>query len=134
MNNFTFNIPTEIRFGKGQISCLPEELSQYGNRVLLTYGGGSIKRSGLYDKVKELLKDFEVYELGGIEPNPKLKYVVTGAMLCKEKVIDVIFDILAVESVPAVKETVESSGEYKVIYFLFGLLVGSIHEKVMERR
>ena len=134
MNNFTFNIPTEIRFGKGQISCLPEELSQYGKRVLLTYGGGSIKRSGLYDKVKELLKDFEVYELGGIEPNPKLKYVVTGAMLCKEKVIDVIFDILAVESVPAVKETVESSGEYKVIYFLFGLLVGSIHEKIMERR
>ena len=58
MNNFTFNIPTEIRFGKGQISCLPEELSQYGKRVLLTYGGGSIKRSGLYDKVKELLKDF----------------------------------------------------------------------------
>ena len=93
MNNFTFNIPTEIRFGKGQIYCLPEELSQYGKRVLLTYGGGSIKRSGLYDKVKELLKDFEVYELGGIEPNPKLKYVVTGAMLCKEKVIDVILAV-----------------------------------------
>ena len=93
MNNFTFKIPTEIRFGKGQISCLPEELAKYGRRVLLTYGGGSIKRSGLYDNVIALLKDFEIYELGGIEPNPKLKSVEAGAEICKEKAIDVILAV-----------------------------------------
>lgn len=59
MNNFTFHIPTDIRFGKDQIQCLPEELAKYGKKVLLVYGGGSIKRSGLYDKIRELLKDFE---------------------------------------------------------------------------
>lgn len=44
-----------------------------GNKVLLAYGGGSIKRLGLYDKVKELLKDFEIHELGGIEPNSQIQ-------------------------------------------------------------
>ena len=56
MNNFTFHIPTDIRFGKDQIQCLPEELAKYGKKVLLVYGGGSIKRSGLYDKIRELLQ------------------------------------------------------------------------------
>ena len=93
MNNFTFNIPTEIRFGKGQISCLPEELSKYGKRILLTYGGGSIIKSGLYYNVKNLLEEFEVYELGGIEPNPKLTSVEAGARLCKDNSIDVILAV-----------------------------------------
>ena len=55
MNNFNLCVPTDIRFGKGQIECLPGELRKYGSRVLLVYGGGSIKRSGLYDKVIQLL-------------------------------------------------------------------------------
>lgn len=93
MNNFAFNIPTDIRFGRNQIECLPEELKKYGNRVLLVYGGGSIKRNGLYDKVIALLKDFEVYELSGIEPNPKLSSVEAGAKLCKEHEIDVILAV-----------------------------------------
>ena len=93
MNNFTFNIPTEIRFGKGQISCLPEELSKYGKRILLTYGGGSIIKSGLYYNVKNLLEEFEVYELGGIEPNPKLTSVEAGARICKDNSIDVILAV-----------------------------------------
>ena len=83
MNNFTFNIPTDIRFGKDQIQCLPDELAKYGKRVLLVYGGGSIKRSGLYHKIMELLKDFEVFELSGIEPNPKLSSVEKGTEICK---------------------------------------------------
>ena len=90
MNNFTFHIPTDIRFGKDQIQCLPEELAKYGKKVLLVYGGGSIKRSGLYDKIRELLKDFEVSELPGIEPNPKLTSVEKGTAICKEKGIQVI--------------------------------------------
>ena len=93
MNNFKFNIPTDIRFGKGLIECLSEELSKYGSKVLLTYGGGSIKRTGLYDKVKSLLSSFEVYELSGIEPNPKLSSVREGAKICKEKGIDVILAV-----------------------------------------
>lgn len=93
MNNFTFKIPTDIRFGKGQVECLPEELSKYGKKVLLTYGGGSIKRTGLYDTIMKLLDGFEVYELSGIEPNPKLTSVEEGAKLCKEHDIDVILAV-----------------------------------------
>lgn len=93
MNNFTFHIPTDIRFGKDQIQCLPEELEKYGKKVLLVYGGGSIKRSGLYDKIRDLLKDFEVSELSGIEPNPKLTSVEKGAAICKEKGIQVILAV-----------------------------------------
>lgn len=93
MNNFTFNIPTDIRFGKNQVECLPEELAKYGKKVLLVYGGGSIKRTGLYDKIVELLKDFDVYELSGIEPNPKLTSVEAGAQICKEYDVDVILAV-----------------------------------------
>ena len=93
MNNFTFHIPTDIRFGKDQIQCLPEELEKYGKNLLLVYGGGSIKRSGLYDKIRDLLKDFEVSELSGIEPNPKLTSVEKGAAICKEKGIQVILAV-----------------------------------------
>lgn len=93
MNNFTFHIPTDIRFGKNQIECLPEELIKYGNKILLVYGGGSIKKTGLYDKVKQLLKDFEIYELPGIEPNPKLSSVRKGVQLCKEHDIDIVLAV-----------------------------------------
>ena len=93
MNNFTFHIPTDIRFGKDQVECLPEELSKYGKRVLLVYGGGSIKRNGIYDKLIDLLSDFEVSELSGIEPNPKLSSVEKGAAICKEKDIQVILAV-----------------------------------------
>lgn len=93
MNNFKFWVPTDIRFGKGQIECLPEELSKYGKKVLLVYGGGSIKRTGLYDNICKLLKDFEVYELQGIEPNPKIESVRKGVEICKEQDIDIILTV-----------------------------------------
>ena len=94
IDNFTYQTPTELIFGKGVIKDLPEVLARYGKRVLLTYGGGSIKKMGLYDRVKELLRDFTVVELGGIEPNPKYDpSVVTGAKLCKENAIDVILSV-----------------------------------------
>ena len=93
MNNFNFCVPTDIRFGRDQIECLPEELKKYGKRVLLVYGGGSIKRTGLYEKVQTLLKEFEIYELSGIEPNPKLSSVRKGVELCKEHKIDVVLAV-----------------------------------------
>lgn len=93
MYDFEFCTPTKVLFGKGKIERLPAELGAYGKRVLLCYGGGSIKRIGLYDKIKELLKDFEVFELSDIQPNPKLDSVEKGAKLCKEHKIDVILAV-----------------------------------------
>ena len=93
MNNFRFYAPTDIRFGKGQADCLPEELGKYGKRILMVYGGGSIKRSGLYDRLRELLKEFEVFELPGIEPNPKITSVRKGVEICKKEQIDVILAV-----------------------------------------
>lgn len=72
MENFEYCTPTRVLFGKGQVEELPARLAAYGKKVLLTYGGGSIRKIGLYDKVKKLLDGFEIYELSGIEPNPKL--------------------------------------------------------------
>lgn len=93
MNNYEYRVPTDIRFGKGQVECLASEIGKYGKKILLVYGGGSIKRIGLYDKIYEVLKDYEIYELSGIEPNPKLSSVREGANMCKEYDIDVVLAV-----------------------------------------
>lgn len=93
MKNFEYRTPTKLFFGKGQIEVLPEELNKIGKKVLLCYGGGSIKKIGLYDKIKELLKDFNVVELSGIEPNPKYSSVKKGAEICKSNNIDVVLAV-----------------------------------------
>ena len=94
IDNFTYNTPTKLIFGKGVIKELPEVLAGFGKNVLLTYGGGSIKKMGLYDEVYKLLKGFNIIELSGIEPNPKYDpSVITGAKLCKENNIDVILAV-----------------------------------------
>lgn len=94
MQNFDYVTPTRLIFGEGVIAKLPEVMSGFGKRVLLTYGGGSIKKIGLYDKVKDLLKDLEIYELSGIQPNPKYDpSVLEGVRLCKENDIDVILSV-----------------------------------------
>ena len=89
MQNFDYQTPTRLIFGKDSIEKLPGVMQPFGKKILLTYGGGSIKKIGLYEKVKELLKDFEIFELGGIEPNPKYATsVLDGVKLCKEQGID----------------------------------------------
>ena len=94
MQNFDYQTPTRLIFGKGVVEKLPEVMEQFGKKILLTYGGGSIKKIGLYDKVKELLKDFEIYELSGIQPNPKYDpSVLDGVKICKENNIDVILAV-----------------------------------------
>ncbi len=94
MQNFEYCTPTRLIFGKGVIGKLPEVLGAYGHKVLLTYGGGTIKKIGLYDKVLELLAGFEVTELPGIQPNPKYDpSVLEGVRLCKEKGIEVILSV-----------------------------------------
>lgn len=94
MNNFNFHVPTSILFGEGQVSHLPAALETYGQRVLLVYGGGSIKKNGVYQKVMDLLTgNFTVTELAGVEPNPRLETVVKGAEICRQENIDVILAV-----------------------------------------
>ena len=94
MQNFDYQTPTRLIFGKGVIEKLPEVMSAFGKKILLTYGGGSIKKIGLYQRVHELLEDFEIIELSGIQPNPKYDpSVLDGVRLCKEHKIDVILSV-----------------------------------------
>ena len=94
MQNFDYQTPTRLIFGKGVISGLPEVMKPLGRKILMTYGSGSIKKLGLYDKVKELLSDYEIYELPDIQPNPKYNpSVLDGVRICKEKQIDVILSV-----------------------------------------
>ena len=95
MLDFVHDIPTKLYFGKGQIRHLAQALAPFGKRVLLTYGGGSIKRTGLYDEVMNILGagGFEVTELSGIEPNPRIESVAKGVRLCRENHIDVILAV-----------------------------------------
>lgn len=94
MQNFDYQTPTRLLFGKGVIERLPEVLGALGKRVLLAYGGGSIKKTGLYDKVLALLEGFTVVELGGIQPNPKYDpSVLDGVRLCKEHHLDAILAV-----------------------------------------
>lgn len=95
MYNFIYNIPTKVYFGDNQLSNLGEELKKYGKRVLLCYGGGSIKKIGLYDQVIEEIKKsgLEVFELSGIEPNPRVTSVNEGVAICKKENIDVLLAV-----------------------------------------
>jgi alcohol dehydrogenase len=95
MNPFQFQNPTKILFGKGMVSRLGEEVKTFGTKVLLVYGGGSIKRSGLYGDVIEQLASIqaEVVELSGIEPNPRISSVREGIRLCREHGIEFILAV-----------------------------------------
>lgn len=95
MQDFIYSNKTKIYFGKDQLKNLSEEIKRFGKKVLLVYGGGSIKRIGLYDKViNELSKaDAQVVELSGVEPNPRHTTVNKGAAICKKENIDVLLAV-----------------------------------------
>ena len=95
MDNFTYWNPTKLIFGKGQLEKLVTEVPQYGKKVLLVYGGGSIKKSGLYDQTVALLEDanIKIYELSGVEPNPRISTVRKGVNLCKQEGIDFLLAV-----------------------------------------
>jgi alcohol dehydrogenase YqhD (iron-dependent ADH family) len=73
MKDFIFHNPTKLVFGRSSMSKIKKNVKSYGLKVLLTYGGGSVKKNGIYDKVTRQLKLFEVKEFGGIEPNPRIE-------------------------------------------------------------
>ena len=95
MKDFIYDIPTKVYFGRNQLGHMGEELLQFGKKVLLVYGGGSIKRTGLYDKVTAELKKAGItwVELPGIDPNPRIDSVRKGAALCKENKIDAVLAV-----------------------------------------
>ena len=105
MNSFIYNIPTKVYFGENQLGNLGKEILKFGKRVLLTYGGGSIKRIGLYDRVLEELHNAgaEVFELSGIEPNPRIESVREGVKICKEQNIDVLLAVGGGSTIDATK-------------------------------
>ncbi|MBO0422472.1 iron-containing alcohol dehydrogenase [Enterococcus plantarum] len=96
MDNFRFYVPTDIRFGKDRLNTeLTDVLDVYGKNVLLVYGGGSIKKNGLYEQVIELLgkNHNKVVELSGVEPNPRIETVRRGVALCRENDVNVILAV-----------------------------------------
>ena len=95
MNNFLYYSSTKILFGRDTELEVGKEVAQYGKKILLHYGGGSIKRSGLYDKVVKSLNEagIEYVELPGVQPNPRLSLVREGVRICKEENIDLILAV-----------------------------------------
>lgn len=95
MYDFTFYNPVRIHFGRDALTHLPEELAGVGKKILLVYGGGSIKNSGLYDRVIDMLADAgkEVFELSGVMPNPRTEKVYEGIALCKQHAIEFILAV-----------------------------------------
>ncbi|PCK20200.1 NADH-dependent alcohol dehydrogenase [Bacillus pumilus] len=95
MENFIYYNPTKLMFGKGQLEGLKSELARYGKRVLLVYGGGSMKKNGLYDNVISALNEAEseVFELPGVEPNPRLSTVKKGIDICQNEKIDFLLAV-----------------------------------------
>ena len=86
MKNFEFQNPTKIIFGKGQIEKLSEEVPENA-KILMLYGGGSIKRNGIYEQVKTALDGFEVIEFGGIPANPEYSLLMNALKVIKEESI-----------------------------------------------
>jgi len=95
MIDFTFENPTRVHFGKNALSQLSGEVKRYGARILLVYGGGSIKRIGLYDQVMSILnaENAQVWEVSGVQPNPRLSLVRKGIALCRENDIQLVLAV-----------------------------------------
>ncbi len=92
MENFIFQNPTKLIFGKGMITRLAKEIPA-GRRILVTFGGGSVKRNGVYEQVREALKGFEVIEFWGIESNPKIETLRKAIQLGKENQVDFLLAV-----------------------------------------
>jgi alcohol dehydrogenase YqhD (iron-dependent ADH family) len=95
VKSFTFQNPTLIDFGEGSLKKLGTQIKPYAKKVLLVYGGGSIKKTGLYDQVLQQLTKIgiETIELAGVEPNPRVTTVRRGIALCREHGVDFILAV-----------------------------------------
>ncbi|HBM79345.1 MAG TPA: NADH-dependent alcohol dehydrogenase [Clostridiaceae bacterium] len=116
MQDFTFQCPTKIIFGRNTENQVGKEVKKYGSRILLHYGGGSIKRTGLYDRIIKSLKaeGIEVMELSGVKPNPRLSMVHEGIKICRENKINFILAVgggSAIDSAKAIALGVPYDGD-----------------------
>lgn len=95
LGNFSYCNPTRIYFGEDSLSYLNEELAKYGDNVMLVYGGGSIKKNGIYDKVVDILKACgkNIFEDPGVMPNPTVEKLYEGCKIAKEAKADLILAV-----------------------------------------
>ena len=95
LGNFTYCNPTKLYFGGGSVASLKNELPKYGPNVVLVYGGGSIKKNGIYDQVIAILKDCgkNVAEISGVMPNPTLPKVLEGVDICRRHKADFLLAV-----------------------------------------
>lgn len=95
MNSFTFYNPVKLHFGENALENLSKELAMYGNKVLVVYGGGSIKKNGVYDAVMQQLQEADktIFELSGVEPNPRVETARLGIEICKTEGIDLVLAV-----------------------------------------
>ena len=116
MDNFIYQNPTKIIFGRDTHKNVGDEVALYGKKILLHYGGSSIKKSGLYDVVIDSLKknNIEVFELSGVVPNPHLAMVYEGIKICKDNDIDFILAVgggSVIDSAKAISGGVNYDGD-----------------------
>lgn len=95
LGNFIYSNPTKLYFGEDSLKYLKDELSKYGKNIQLVYGGGSIKKNGIYDEVVKILKDNgkEIFEDAGVMPNPTVEKLYEGCKIAKENNIDLILAV-----------------------------------------
>ena len=95
LGKFTYSNPTRLHFGKDSVQALHQELPKYGPNVLLVYGGGSIKRSGLYDRILTILNDAgkTVFEDPGVMPNPTVDKLYEGCQRARDHAVDLILAV-----------------------------------------
>ena len=95
LGNFTYANPTKLYFGEDSLNYLKDELPKYGKKVQLIYGGGSIKKNGIYDNVLEILKESgkTVFEDGGVMPNPTVHKLYEGCKIARENAVDFILAV-----------------------------------------
>ena len=95
LGDFVFSNPTKLYFGENSLSHLKDELGNYGKKILMIYGGGSIKKNGIYDSVIEILDQCnkDVVELGGVMPNPTIEFLYKGCEIAAVEKVDFILAV-----------------------------------------
>lgn len=114
MENFFYSIPTKVYFGREALDHLAECVLEYGKQVLLVYGGGSIKRSGLYDRILTIFREHKIgyTEFSGVEANPRVSTVEKGVQLCRKYGVEVILPVGGGSTIDCAK-AIAASVKYK---------------------
>lgn len=117
LGKFTYENPTKLYFGEGVLDSLPEELRKVGKTILLIYGGGSIKKNGIYDKIIGILHDLEkeVIEISGVMPNPTYEKVEEGLSIARRQKVDFILAVgggSTIDSAKAIAAGVPYDGDF----------------------